>query len=72
MIGVEFADPDFQVLTIGKLVELGVVVAYTLNNTKVMRMQPPLIITDAQIDTVLIAFDEAVASVQQMIDELLG
>jgi putrescine aminotransferase len=72
MIGVEFADPDFQVLTIGKLVELGVVVAYTLNNTKVMRIQPPLIITDEQIDTVLAAFDEAVGSVQQMIDELLG
>lgn len=72
MIGVEFADPDFQVLTIGKLVELGVIVAYTLNNTKVMRIQPPLVITDEQIDKVLAAFDEAVASVQEMIDELLG
>ncbi len=72
MIGIEFSDPDFQVLTIGKLVELGVIVAYTLNNTKVMRVQPPLIITDAQIEKVLLAFDEAVASVQQMIDELLG
>jgi putrescine aminotransferase len=72
MLGVEFSDPDFQVLTIGKLVELGVVVAYTLNNNKVMRIQPPLIITDDQLDTVLAAFDEAVGSVQQMIDELLG
>ena len=72
MIGVEFADPDFQVLTISKLVEKGVIVAYTLNNTKVMRIQPPLIITDDQIEVVLGAFDEAVGEVQQMIDELLG
>ena len=72
MIGIEFSDPDFQVLTIGKLVELGVIVAYTLNNTSVMRIQPPLIITDAQIEKVLLAFDEAVGEVQKMIDELLG
>ena len=72
MIGVEFSDPDFQVLTIGKLVEKGVIVAYTLNNTKVMRVQPPLIITEEQIQKVLTAFDEAVGEVQTMIDELLG
>ena len=72
MIGVEFADADIGKLAIGALVKNGVVAAYTLNNAKVMRFEPPLIITDEQIDRVLVAFDAALRETQELIDELLG
>lgn len=72
MIGVEFADSDVGKLAIGALVKNGVVAAYTLNNPKVMRFEPPLIISDEQIERVIAAFDAALGETQAMIEELLG
>jgi len=68
MLGVEFTDSDIGKLVIGTMVHRGVVAAYTLNNAKVIRFEPPLIITRAQIDQVLGVF---AAGVQDAID-LLG
>ena len=68
MLGVEFADSDIGKLVIGTMVHRGVVAAYTLNNPKVIRFEPPLIITRAEIDKVLEVF---AAGVQDAID-LLG
>jgi len=68
MLGVEFTDSDIGKLVIGTMVHRGVIAAYTLNNPKVIRFEPPLIITRAQIDTVLGVF---AAGVQDAID-LLG
>ena len=68
MLGVEFTDSDIGKLVIGTMVHRGVVAAYTLNNAKVIRFEPPLIITRAQIDQVLEVF---AAGVQDAID-LLG
>ena len=70
MIGVEFSDADIQKLTIGSLVENGVVVAYTLNNTKIMRVQPPLVITDEQIEKVIAAFDQALTDTADVLSLL--
>ena len=71
MIGVEFADADVAKLVIGSLVHHGVIAAYTLNNPTVIRFEPPLILTDAQIDHVLHAFDRAMAETQEMLAEFL-
>ena len=68
MLGVEFTDSDIGKLVIGTMVHRGVIAAYTLNNPKVIRFEPPLIITRAQIDQVLEVF---AAGVQDAID-LLG
>ena len=68
MLGVEFTDSDIGKLVIGTMVHRGVIAAYTLNNPKVIRFEPPLIITREQIDTVLGVF---AAGVQDAID-LLG
>jgi len=68
MLGVEFTDSDIGKLVIGTMVHRGVIAAYTLNNAKVIRFEPPLIITRAQIDQVLEVF---AAGVQDAID-LLG
>ena len=70
MIGVEFSDPDIQKLAISSLVENGVVVAYTLNNTKIMRVQPPLVITDEQIEKVIAAFDIALTDTADVLSLL--
>jgi putrescine aminotransferase len=72
MIGVEFTDSDIGKLAIGAMVRNGVVAAYTLNNAKVMRFEPPLIITDEQITRVISVFDTAMGEVQELLAELLG
>jgi putrescine aminotransferase len=69
MIGVEFKDADIGKLAIGALVHNGVVAAYTLNNAKVMRFEPPLVITDAQVETVIAAFDAAMGEVEELLAE---
>jgi putrescine aminotransferase len=69
MVGVEFADADVGKLVIGSLVKGGVVAAYTLNTPEVMRFEPPLIISDKQIDTVVDVFRSAVLEIQQMLEE---
>ncbi len=69
MIGVEFADADVGKLVIGGLVHGGVIAAYTLNNPTVLRFEPPLVISDAQIDHVLRAFDAAVGEAQNLLAE---
>lgn len=71
MIGVEFAHEDVGELVIGGLSRRGVIAAYTLNNPKVIRFEPPLIITEPQIETVVAAFDEAVAEALDMLDGIL-
>jgi putrescine aminotransferase len=68
MVGVEFTHEDIGELTIAGLARRGVIVAYALNNPKVMRFEPPLIITDKEIDTVVWAFEEAVAEALAMLE----
>ncbi len=71
MIGVEFRDADVGKLVIGGLVHHGVIAAYTLNNATVMRFEPPLIISDAQIEHVIQAFDAAVGEAREMLAEFM-
>ncbi|MBP6964228.1 MAG: aminotransferase class III-fold pyridoxal phosphate-dependent enzyme [Armatimonadetes bacterium] len=71
MIGVEFTHEDVGELVIGGLARRGVIAAYTLNNPKVLRFEPPLIITEEQIATVVSAFDESVAEALEMLEGIL-
>ncbi|MHB0913517.1 MAG: aminotransferase class III-fold pyridoxal phosphate-dependent enzyme [Armatimonadota bacterium] len=71
MIGLEFTHEDIGELVIGGLARRGVIAAYTLNNPKVMRFEPPLIITEAEIDTVVAALDEGVAEALEMLDGIV-
>ena len=71
MIGVEFMHEDVGELVIGGLSRRGVIAAYTLNNPKVIRFEPPLIITESEIDKVIIAFDEAIAEALKILDDIL-
>ncbi|MCC6444774.1 MAG: aminotransferase class III-fold pyridoxal phosphate-dependent enzyme [Armatimonadetes bacterium] len=71
MIGTEFEVEDIGELVIGGMARRGVVAAYTLNNPRVIRFEPPLIITREEIDVVVQAFDEAVAEALEMLEGLV-
>lgn len=67
MLGVEFSDPDIAKIAIGTMVHHGVIAAYTLNNPKVIRFEPPLVITREEIDKALAAFDAGLAEARQIL-----
>ncbi|MCS6951066.1 MAG: aminotransferase class III-fold pyridoxal phosphate-dependent enzyme [Armatimonadota bacterium] len=60
MVGVEFANEDVAKLVIGGMTRRGVIAAYTLNNPRVIRFEPPLIVSPEQVDTAVSVFGESV------------
>jgi putrescine aminotransferase len=71
LLGVEFHHEDYGLLTIGALAKHGVIVAYTLNNPKVMRFEPPLIISESQVGAVISAFEAALTEAEAMLSGIL-
>ena len=71
MIGVEFADADIGALFISELAERGVLTAFGLNNPKVVRLEPPLIVTEAQVDEALEKFAEALRATDRALEGIL-
>jgi len=72
MIGVEFAMDDIGELCIASMVKRDVVAAYTLNNPRVIRFEPPLIMTADQADTVVEVFRESVEETSELLAAVLG
>jgi putrescine aminotransferase len=70
MIGLEFRMDEVGELVVAQLLKRGVCVAYALNNPRVLRFEPPLIISEAQIQLVLTAVDEALEETGELLDEL--
>ncbi len=70
MIGVEFFIKDVAELTINFMAQRGIIAAYTLNNPNVIRFEPPLIVTEEQIDTAIEAFSEAVTDAEAMLADI--
>lgn len=71
IIGVEFSMDEVGELVIGQLTKRGVIAAYTLNNPRVIRFEPPLIITEQQVDFAVKCFTEALAETESLISALL-
>jgi putrescine aminotransferase len=69
LVGVEFAEDDIAGLVIAGLAQRGIIAAYTLNNPRVIRLEPPLIITREQVDRVLVALDESIAQTAGLLAE---
>lgn len=59
LIGVEFVDEDLGAHVIAGMAQRRVIAAYTLNQPKVIRFEPPLVVTRAQCDQALAAFRES-------------
>jgi putrescine aminotransferase len=61
LVGVELRNEGYGGTIIPELLKRGVTAAWTLNQQRVIRLEPPLIVDAAQIATALQALDEAVA-----------
>lgn len=70
MIGIELTKEGIGGLLMSEMINKGILIAYTLNNPKVIRMEPPLIISLELIDRVLKALAEAVEMAHDMIEDL--
>ncbi len=60
LVGVELTSEGYAGTIIPELLKRGVTAAWTLNAQRVIRLEPPLIVSAAQIAFALRAFDEAV------------
>jgi len=70
MIGVEMADEGYGIPMMSFLMEEGVIVAYALNNPKVIRLEPPLIISEKEIDMVVSAWEKALKKMHDFVMSL--
>ena len=70
MIGLELTKEGVGGMLMAELINGGVLVAYTLNNPKVIRIEPPLIITNEQVERVMEVMRQAVAAAQEVIEDL--
>lgn len=68
LAGVEFDHEDFAALVIAGCGRRDVLVAYSLNNPKVIRVEPPLIINESELDRAIVAISEAVAETAEMLE----
>ncbi|MFO7945867.1 MAG: aminotransferase class III-fold pyridoxal phosphate-dependent enzyme [Armatimonadota bacterium] len=68
LVGVEFVDSDIASLVIAQLIGGQILTAFTLNEPKVVRLEPPACITDDEVDHVIEVFQQAAASTTAMLD----
>jgi putrescine aminotransferase len=61
LVGVELRREGYGGTIIPEMLKRGVTAAWTLNQQRVIRLEPPLIVDATQIATALRALDEAVA-----------
>jgi len=67
LVGLEFAQEDIGELVIAGLAQRGILAAYTLNNPRVIRLEPPLNIPWEVLEEVLQALDEALAQTEGLL-----
>lgn len=69
MIGVELTSAKYGGYLIPEMCKQGVLVAYTLNQSKVIRFEPPLIIGEDQLEKVLEIFEGSLKKVRKFFKE---
>lgn len=70
MIGIELTKEGAGGMLMSLMIDQQVIVAYTLNNPKVIRMEPPLIMPKEAADIVLEKFRRAVSATADVIEDL--
>ena len=68
LVGIEFTDSDLGGLTISALAQRQVLVAFALNEPRVLRFEPPAIISAQQVDQVIQAVGEALAQTAAIVE----
>lgn len=67
LAGIHFNDPDIGNLVISGLIQHKILTAFTLNRPEVVRLQPPALITDEEIDRVTGALHEALTMTKSLL-----
>ena len=67
MIGIEFTEDEVGEVAVATLMKEGVCVAYALNNPRVLRWEPPLIISAEQVDHAISALNTAMTEVSELL-----
>jgi len=70
MLGMELVKEGAGGMLMNLLIEKNVLVAYTLNNPKVIRLEPPLVMPRNVLDKVLEKLDEAFGVIREAIEDL--
>ncbi|MBP2654961.1 MAG: Acetylornithine/succinyldiaminopimelate aminotransferase [Firmicutes bacterium] len=70
MIGMDLTKEGTGGFLMAELINHGILVAYTLNNPKVIRIEPPLAIEQELVDKVIAAFTDAIKLAADMIEDL--
>lgn len=70
MIGIELTKEGAGGMLMSLMIDKKIIVAYTLNNPKVIRIEPPLIMPQNVVDIVLEEFRDAVKTTASVIEEL--
>jgi len=71
MIGVEFQMDEVGELVVAQMLKRGMCAAYTLNNPRVLRFEPPLIIDENQIAFAVETFEASVAETAEILAALV-
>ena len=70
MLGIELTKEGAGGMLMSLMIMMHIIVAYTLNIPKVIRMEPPLVMPKEVIDHVLSEFRDAVAQTADVIEDL--
>ncbi|WP_293178346.1 aspartate aminotransferase family protein [Oceanithermus sp.] len=71
LVGVEFTDADIGAIVISELAARGVLTAFGLNNPKVVRLEPPLIVERAHVDEAVEALRASLQAAGEMLAGVL-
>ncbi|MBC5799034.1 MAG: aspartate aminotransferase family protein [Candidatus Eremiobacteraeota bacterium] len=72
LVGVELRSEGYAGTIVPEMLKSGVTAAWTLNMQRMIRLEPPLIVTDAEIDTALAALRAAVEVARERLGDLNG
>jgi putrescine aminotransferase len=67
MIGVEFSVDEVAELTVGQMLKHGMCAAFTLNNPRVIRLEPPLIISEDEVRMAVEILDQSIAETGELL-----
>jgi putrescine aminotransferase len=72
MLGVELKKEGLGGVILPEMIKRNILIAYTLNNPKVIRFEPPLIIKKKEVDIVLSAFKDSLEKAKELSEKIEG
>ena len=70
VVGVELTSEGYGGVIIPECLKLGMTAAYTLNQQKVIRLEPPLVVTKAEVDEAMSILEQGVAKAEEKLGKL--